>query len=177
MKKNFFLNGSLALFIVFASCSGNTEKKEADGQERSAADAPAVVIPGNDGSLMLTAENGVAIGTEIKYMPEWKALGWFRSGDKVEWTVDVKKAGTYRATLEWSVSDEEAGKEYVLEAGSERITGTVEKSGSWETFESLEIGTIALKEGKQVITFKPNQEFDAEGALLDLRHIALLPME
>jgi len=171
--KNLFYFGYTTLFISFLtllSCNGSSEKKDTE------AELPAAVIPGHDGSLVLNAESGIATGTGIKYMPEWKAFGWFRSGDKVDWTVEIPKAGEYKATLEWSVSDEEAGKEFLLEAGSEKITGTVEKSGSWETFRSADIGTLRLPEGKQTITFKANKEFDDSQALLDLRHIILTPV-
>ncbi len=172
MKKIFVSGYALLLLLIAIGCNNSSGSSETATTE----EGPAVVIPSNDGSLALTAENGVAIGTEIKYMPEWKAFGWFRSEDRVEWTVDVQKAGEYKATLEWSVSDEEAGKEFVLEAGSQKIVGTVEKSGSWETFESAEIGSIQLAEGRQKIVFRSNQEFDAEGALLDLRHVVLEPV-
>ncbi len=137
---------------------------------------PASVAPDAKGVLHLNAENGAGIGTGIKYMPEWRAFGWFRSADRVEWTVEVPQTGAYKATLEWSVSDEEAGKEFALEAGAEKIEGTVGKSGSWETFKSAEIGTIHLTAGKQKIVFKPNKPFDDAGALLDLRHVVLEPV-
>ncbi len=136
---------------------------------------PTTVVPDAAGVLDLNAENGAGVGPGIKYMPEWRAFGWFGNTDKVEWDIAVKEAGNYKAVLEWSVSDEEAGKEFVLEAGSEKIVGIVEKSGSWETFEASEIGTIKLGTGSQKITFKPNKDFGASGALLDLRFIKLTP--
>lgn len=172
MKKIFVSGCALLFLLIAAGCNNSSGNSETTTTE----EGPAIVIPSNDGALALTAENGVAIGTEIKYMPEWKAFGWFRSEDRVEWTVDVQKAGEYKATMEWSVSDEEAGKEFLLEAGKEKIVGTVEKSGSWEAFTSAEIGSIRLAEGRQKIIFRSNQEFDAEGALLDLRHVILQPV-
>ncbi len=125
-----------------------------------------------DGVLKLTAENGKATGPEIKYMPEWRAFGWFTAKDKVEWEVEVQKAGEYQTTLEWSVSDEEAGKEFLLETKNQKLTGKVAPSGSWETFKTEPIGTVKLEAGIQNITFKSNQHFD-KGAILDLREIRL----
>jgi peptidoglycan/xylan/chitin deacetylase (PgdA/CDA1 family) len=137
---------------------------------------PATVKASPDGSLKLSAEKGKATGPEIKYMPEWKAFGWFTALDQVEWEVEIPQAGEYDVFLEWSVSDEEAGKPYVFETGAEKLTGQVEKSGSWETFKSKNIGQVDLPEGIQKMAFKPGSNFK-EGALLDLREIRLVPVE
>ncbi len=133
-----------------------------------------LVRPESNGSLRLSAEMAKAIGPEIKYMPEWKAFGWFTSKDRVEWNVLVKKSGEYDVFLEWSVSDEEAGKPYVLIAGGNELKNEVAKSGSWETFKIIKIGRIHLSEGRQSIIFKPDSEFK-EGFLLDLREVKLVP--
>lgn len=136
---------------------------------------PEKVKAAADGTLLLTAENGLAVGPEIKYMPEWRAFGWFTAADRVQWEVDVAGSGDYEVELEWSVSDEEAGKEFLLEAGDQQLTGVIAKSGSWETFKSENIGRINLKDGLQTIVFKPNTAF-GEGALLDLRTLKLKPV-
>ena len=128
-----------------------------------------------DGIFRLSAEKGKAIGPDIKYMPEWKAFGWFRSKDRVEWDVLVKNSGEYDVFLEWSVSDEEAGKPFVLIAGRKELKNKVAKTGSWETFKSIKIGSIRLSKGRQSVIFKPASEF-TEGALLDLREVKLVPL-
>ena len=74
--------------------------------------------------------------------------------------------------LVWSVSDEEAGKQFLLEAGKQKLIGIIDPSGSWETFKSKNIGSIKLKAGRQKIIFKSNKPSD-KGALLDLREIKL----
>lgn len=135
--------------------------------------APALVVPEKDGTLRLLAEKGRGIGPKIKYMPEWKAYGWFTADDLVEWEVQVKK-GTYDVYLEWSVSDQEAGKPFVFQAGEQRLTGTVAPSGSWENFKTVKIGHLKLRSGKQKMVFKPNSKFET-GAILDLREIKLVP--
>src|SRR5690606_3075437 len=99
--------------------------------------------------LVLDARRGIAVGPEIKYMPEWKAFGWFHAKDRAEWDVDVTQAGNYEVTLEWSVSDKEAGKGFILETGQHQLKGVVGKSGSWETFKKGVIGHIRLEKGYQ----------------------------
>lgn len=124
---------------------------------------------------MLTAENGKAIGPNIKYMPEWSAFGWFTAADRVEWEVDVARTSEYEVRIEWSVSDEDAGKQFLLQAGNKRLTGTVAPSGSWTTFKTQSAGRIYLRAGRQKLIFKSNKSF-REGALLDLRSITLIPL-
>jgi hypothetical protein len=134
---------------------------------------PEIVTPQTDGSLLLTAENGKPIGPDIKYMPEWKAFGWFTPADRVEWDVNTSKTGEYEVHLEWSVSDEEAGKEFLLEGKDQQLTGVVGKTGSWETYKNENIGKINLSEGHHTIIFRAKNKSDT-GALLDLRQIKLV---
>lgn len=144
------------------------------GVEKDTINKPTLVRGSKDGSLRLTAENGRGVGPEIKYMPEWNAFGWFEATDHVEWDVQVKKSGEYEAYLSWSVSDEEAGKPFLLECGGESIRGQVGRSGSWETFKTEKIGTIRLTKGRQKVVFRPASSFEKGGALLDLREIKLV---
>lgn len=132
---------------------------------------------GSDGRITLPASRGHGIGPDIDYMPKWKAFGWFRSKDKVEWNVDVVTSGEYEVWLEWSVSDEEAGKPFVLEVVGDSLTGNVQRSGSWETFKKEMIGTIQLESGKQKVVFRPGSKFDKDQALLDLKEVKLVPVK
>jgi peptidoglycan/xylan/chitin deacetylase (PgdA/CDA1 family) len=138
---------------------------------------PELVRVSSKDQLRLTAEKGRGIGPAIQYMPDWKAFGWFTSNDSVVWEVEIPIEGVYKVWMEWSVSDEEAGKEYILKAGSENIRGIVEKSGSWETFQRKAIGNIKLKKGYNKVIFKSFEEFEEKGALLDLREITLIKDE
>jgi hypothetical protein len=105
-------------------------------------------------------------------MPEWWAFGWFTNLDRVEWEVDVDLDGEYSAELVWSVSDETAGNEFLLEAGKQKLIGTIDRSGSWESFKSKNIGTIKLKTGRQKIVFRSNKP-TVDAGMLDLREIKL----
>jgi hypothetical protein len=108
------------------------------------------------------------------YMTEWAAFGWFTDKDRVEWEVDVAKAGAYDVWMEWSVSDRDAGNPYLFQVGDQSLTGTVEKTGGWDTYRKAKIGRVQLKAGSQRAVFKPNGQFKT--ALLDLRQIHLVPV-
>lgn len=136
---------------------------------------PTTVSPLSNGNVVLHAITAKATGTEIAYMPEWQAFGWFRADGVVEWKARIKKGGRYQVFLEWSVSDEEAGKEFLFESKRGTIKGVVEKSGSWETYKKTLIGELSLSKGRQTFRFKPAIDFGS-GALLDLRSIELVPI-
>jgi peptidoglycan-N-acetylglucosamine deacetylase len=133
---------------------------------------PELIKSSADGRLRLTAEKGRAIGPDIKYMPDWRAFGWFTAKDSVVWEMDVPEEGIFEVCMEWSVSDEEAGKQFILSAGKESIQGKVERSGSWETFKTVSIGKIRLNSGYQKVIFKSLDQFE-NGALLDLKEITI----
>ncbi|WP_209332544.1 polysaccharide deacetylase family protein [Lunatimonas salinarum] len=137
---------------------------------------PQLVRPTKDGKLHLTAENGRGVGPRIEYMPDWRAFGWFTGKDRVEWEVDAPQIGTYQAVMEWSVSDKESGKGFVFESSKDSIRGQVERSGSWETFKTLSIGKLMLNGGYNKLVFRPEDDFGAEGALLDLKQVTLIPV-
>lgn len=132
---------------------------------------------GSDGVISLSARLGTGIGPSIKYMPEWRAFGWFRSDDRVEWEVTVDNGGLHDVELEWSVSDEDAGKPYILEVQGSELKGEVERTGSWETYNRERIGQIILKAGVQKVVFRPGSTFNANQALLDLRAVRFSPIE
>jgi neutral ceramidase len=127
----------------------------------------------DDGALHLTAAHANAIGPSIKYMPEWKAFGWFTTADQAEWNVNVDKAGKYEVYLKYSVSDSEAGKSFVFESGKRKLRGKVNKTGSWFTYTRKKIGVINLSAGVQKMVFKSNSASD-KGAMLDLADVTLI---
>lgn len=137
---------------------------------------PGIVKPGPDNKVILTAENGKGIGPDIQYMPEWNAFGWFTGKDRVEWDIDLPAAGEFEVWLEWSVSDEEAGKEFIISSGDEEITGIVDKSGSWETFKKVKVGRIRLNEDYNNLVVKSTEDFSV-GALMDLKALTLIPIQ
>ena len=138
----------------------------------NAAPQPSLVRVEKNGTLRLSAEKGKAVGPEIKYMPEWRAYGWFTAADRVEWQVQIPETGIYEVNIEYSVDNLEAGKQFILFSSSSNLKGKVARSGSWETYKLAKVGTIILNNGVQKITFKSKTKF-AKGAILDLREVRL----
>lgn len=129
-----------------------------------------------NGEYYLSAAHAQAVGPEIKYMPEWRAFGWFTTADRTEWNVNVDKAGKYEVYLKWSVSDSEAGKSFVFESSNRKIKGKISKTGSWFTYARKKIGVIHLPSGIQKMVFKSNATSE-KGAMLDLADVTLKPVK
>jgi hypothetical protein len=146
------------------------------GIAADAAPNPSLVRVEKKGTLRLSAEKGKAIGPEIKYMPEWRAYGWFTAADRVEWQVQVPESGPYEVSIEYSVDNLEAGKQFILFSSTANLKGIVARSGSWETYKLVKVGSIKLSKGIQKITFKSHTKF-AKGAILDLREIKLVKVK
>ncbi|HRP55762.1 neutral/alkaline non-lysosomal ceramidase N-terminal domain-containing protein [Agriterribacter sp.] len=159
---------------VMSYLTGDLRGKLLPGEQT--VNRPTLVEAGEDGRIILTADQGKGIGPNIKYMPEWRAFGWFMGDDKVEWEISSSKNWTYTVIMEWSVDDDHAGQPFILESNADKITGRVGKSGSWETYVSASIGVLKIKAGKQKLTFKAGRNFDQKKALLDLRKIILVPV-
>ena len=134
-----------------------------------------VIVHKDDGSLHLIAAYANATGPNIKYMPEWKAFGWFTTDDQAEWNVKVDKAGKYEVYLTYSVSDNEAGKSFAFGSGSKQLKGKVSKTGSWFTYTKKKIGILNLSSGVQKMVFKSNSP--GKGAMLDLAEVTLVPVK
>jgi hypothetical protein len=108
-------------------------------------------------------------------MPEWHAFGYFIANNAIHWEgLEVPEDNTYDAYLEWSVSDKDAGNKYIFRIGNTNLEGTVKKSGSWEEFRTMKIGTLKLKKGTYKASFQPKEK-SMEGGLLDFRQIKLIP--
>ena len=90
--------------------------------------------------------------------------------------MEIPKKGKYDVYLDWSVSDAEAQKPFVFEAGTRKLNGRIGRTGSWFTYRKEKIGTLRLEEGNQKIVFRPGAD-SPKGALLDLREMILVPVK
>lgn len=144
--------------------------------ERDSVNSQQTVSGSAEGEFHLTAAHAKAIGPNIKFMPEWKAFGWFTTADQAEWIVDIDKARKYEVYLEYSVSDGESGKSFVFQSGRKKLKGKILETGSWFTYKKKKIGSINLAAGQQKMVFKSNTNSES-GAMLDLREITLVPVK
>jgi len=134
--------------------------------------APRVVGPTRDGSLLLTAENCEIHGSTLRFETRYRNLGyWGSADDRAVWRVDAPAAGRYRVELEWACDADTAGNRAVVVAPSSRLEFRVEGTGTWDNYRRKAVGEIELRAGRQRVVF------GAAGAirqyLVDLRAIRL----
>lgn len=142
--------------------------------ERAATNQLSKIERSNDGNFYLSSAKAGTAGPSIKYMPEWKAFGWFNTTDQAEWEVETDQAGKYDVYLDYSVSDGEAGKAFVFNAGNKKLKGTLGTTGSWYTYSRKKLGTVTLPKGTHKMVFKSNNTAQ-KGAMLDLAELVLIP--
>jgi hypothetical protein len=134
---------------------------------------PEMVRVGTDGALRLLSRNCAIHGKTLVLEEQYGNLGmWSSEDDRAVWTVQVPKAGRYAVSLDWACADSTAGNAYVLEAGTQRLTGKVESTGTWDAYRTARVGEIALTAGEQQITFRSARRI--QGALIDLKGIKLV---
>lgn len=154
---------------LIPAAAGRTSPSKTPGGGR-----PPTLRPLPDGSLRLEATAACGLGPRVKYLPDDRAFGWLTAADRLEWRVDVPKAGFYDAWLEWACSEQSAGKPFDFRIGEARLIGAAASTGSWQTFRRTKIGRMELPPGKQTAVLSPGDRF--EGLLLDLREIHLVPV-
>lgn len=145
-------------------------------EKRDAVNHQELILQDSSGIFNLTAAHAKAVGPNIKYMPEWKAFGWFNTDDRAEWKVNIEKGGRYFVYLKWSVADAEAGKSFLLKAGGKSLKGKIGRSGSWFTYRKEKIGTITLPAGIHDFIFSSNS-LTEKGSMLDLAELTLVPVK
>src|SRR5262249_14073705 len=135
---------------------------------------PELVRPAADGALHLLSANCEVYGTTLILEKQYGNLGyWSSADDHAIWSVEVGRAGKYAGWLDWACADDSAGNAYVLQAGGQRLTGTVRGTGDWDTYRQARVGAITLAAGRQRLVFRSAGKI--KGALIDLKAIKLVP--
>ncbi len=139
--------------------------------------ALSVVKPGTDGTIVLRAADAIIHGqAQYEQGNGHDNIGyWTHPEDFVTWTVDVPSAGRYQVLLEWAAPEESAGSQFTLGVeGGERLSGTVEATGTWTDFKKEQMGTLSLPAGRSTISVRVQTM--PRGAVMNLRRITLVPV-
>ena len=152
---------------------------------------PAVEVPGSnprlisatvddaaDGRLHLPPDACEIYGPRITLSGGAGHLVWFYDSpaDRVVWSVDVPKAGSYEVWVEWAQIDEYADNPIAIEVegSSSRILSILPSTGGWGQYQNKKFGTLALEAGRNRIRFRPNGPNKTE--VSDLRGLRLIPV-
>jgi arylsulfatase A len=137
-----------------------------------------VLHPAADGSIVLHASDAVIHGGTLRYEPSpaKNTLGfWTDRADWVHWDFEVPSAGLYRLDVLQGCGQGSGGAAVELAVGADRLTMTVEDTGSFQTFVRREAGELRLAAGPQRLTVRPRTKPGV--AVMDLREVRLVRVE
>ncbi|HVX64296.1 MAG TPA: PVC-type heme-binding CxxCH protein [Pirellulales bacterium] len=138
-----------------------------------AGNQPQAVKPGPDGALRLLATNCEIYGDQIVFEPQFRNLGyWHGVNDYAVWTVELDSRGRYDVYLDAACDPAAAGNAFVLEGADAPLRGRIDSTGAWSEYRQTKIGTLALTQGVQRLTFRPDGP--PARALADLRGLILV---
>jgi hypothetical protein len=155
--------------LAFLATLGPPRKQFAGNQ-------PEAVVPFNDGSLRLFATQCEIYGNTLVFEEKYRNLGFWQSeNDRAVWTMNVTQPGRYVVTLDYACEDSAAGNSFLIEQGSQRLSGQVSGTGSWDNYRRMKVGELDLPTGMQRLSFRSLGP--VRGALIDLRDVKLAPAE
>jgi len=104
---------------------------------------------------------------------------WTDSNDAVAWNARVDQAGPYEAEIRFACPPDSVGSKYqvlVGEGADQKVigSGTVDSTGSWETFKTEKLGRTELSVGKQTITVRALSKPGL--AVMNLSEVRLTPV-
>ncbi len=138
------------------------------------------IKPQSDGSYVLTAEDADIHGAtaHAENRSGGSDIGyWTNSQDSASWLLSVPaaQAGSYQVALEYACQPDSAGSTYSVAVGDgPGISGTVESTGDWDTYQTKTLpGSVTLTAGSNILHVTPQTM--PNGAVMNLRRIVLTP--
>lgn len=144
--------------------------------------APQITQADANGVITVKAADAEVHGNQLQVQGsgENENLGyWTNREDFPIWQVQVTKAGTYSLEISYACTPENAGSNYtvvVTKKGRDDGTykeGTVKSTGSWDQFETENLGSIDLDMGTYTVAVRVKEM--PHGAVMNLRQIRLVP--
>jgi putative membrane-bound dehydrogenase-like protein len=138
------------------------------------ANRPRLVTPTTDGTLQLYPTTCEIYGPTVEMEWLYKNLSkWQSENDRVVWNVELSKPGRYTAHLNYACPDEHAGNAFILEAGEQKLTGTIAGTGTRDNYREVSIGELDLPAGAQQIVLRSSGPI--RGALMHFGGVLLKP--
>lgn len=111
--------------------------------------------PAANGSFTLLAPDGVIHGSQLQLENKKRRdyLGfWTDPQEWVEWPIQIVRPGRFRVTVEVATVGSSG---FELSAGGQKLMGSAPKTGSYETFQTVEVGILELAAGTTTLAVRP----------------------
>ena len=136
-----------------------------------------VIHPDSKGDLFLSATNAALHGSQIQLeerggLPD---IGyWDKADDWVSWTVQIPKTGIFKVSATIATFNADAG--FVVEAGGEKISAQAPVTGSWDKFQTVDLGQIQIKQTGNLM-IKVRAKDSASWKAINLNSVQLTPAD
>ncbi len=136
------------------------------------------VNQGIDGEIILAASTATTFSKRMRYEPkkEKNCLGfWTDQEDFAEWAFNVHSAGKFQLQVVQGCGTGNGGSEVGLWLNDKQHKFTVQETGGFQNWKSLDLGTVELEEGANSLTIKPLSKTNK--AVMDVHKVLLKPVE
>jgi hypothetical protein len=134
-----------------------------------------VIYPDAKGDVFLSATNAALHGSQLQLETQGGVpdIGYWDSGDAwVSWTAQIPKAGTFNVSVTVATLNAEAG--FVVEVGGETISAQAPVTGSWDKFQTVDLGRIQIKQPGDLMV-KVRAKDKATWKAINLNSVNLTP--
>jgi len=154
------------LFAYIASTGPAPKKFENNTPRTIEADAK--------GALSLPASAAAIFGETLIFEQQYRNLGyWSSENDRAVWTIIVPRGGKYEVALDHALDKTIKSNAFIIEVSDQKLTGQVKQTGTWDTYQTNNVGQVTLKAGTHRLSIR--SDGPVSGALIDLRTITLTP--
>ena len=130
----------------------------------------------NDGRILLAAKDAEIVGdtAQLESHPGNHRIGfWSKEKDSVQWNYKASRPGRYQLALTYSKAAGD-GTRIRIQAADSLLTTTLEPTGSWYRYRSVELGPVYLpKSGDTTVTVRCLKL--TGGAVMNLKALTLTP--
>jgi alpha-L-fucosidase len=133
------------------------------------------IRPDSNGNVFLSATNAALHGSQLQLetrggLPD---IGYWDSGDAwVSWTAQMPKAGIFNVSATVATPNAEAS--FVVEAGNETFNVQAPQTGSWDTFQTIDIGRFQIIQPGELVV-KVRAKDKATWKAINLNSVELTP--
>jgi alpha-L-fucosidase len=136
-----------------------------------------VIRPDAKGQVTLSATDAELHGSQLQLEEKGGKpnIGFWDKGDEwVSWTAQIAKAGAFKVSATVATPNADAG--FVVEAGGENISAQAPVTGSWEEFQTIDLGQIQIQQPGNLMV-KVRAQDTASWKAINLNSVQLTPVD
>ncbi len=135
------------------------------------------VLPGQaaDGTLTLLADLAEIRGSQaqVESIDGQSNIGWWTNPrDSVAWSFKVEKGGRFKVTA--TVATPAQSSKFEITVGDRKLAAQIAGTGSYQTFKTVDLGTIEIEQGPCELNIKPVRD---GWQAINLRSVVLKPAD